>query len=76
MVTEPELDLDQRLYALLVYLAVSRRDADAIRTALETQTDPSEDIARILHEGRKNLAPAMMPGYRRQGKNPLRLRSQ
>jgi hypothetical protein len=69
-----ELDLDQRLSALLVYLATSGHDAHAIRTALETETDPSETIARILHEGRKNLAPAMMPGYRRAGRSDVKRR--
>jgi len=60
---------------MLVYLATSQRDVDRIRRALELETDPSETIARILYEGRKHLGPAMMPGYRRAGKNPLRLKA-
>lgn len=67
-----QLTLDQRLTAILVYLATSQRDADAIRHVLETQTDPSEDVSRILHEGRKRLAPAMMP-VNRSGQKNLRL---
>lgn len=66
------LTLDQRLTAILVYLATSQRDADAIRLVLETQTDPSESVSRILYEGRKHLAPAMMPVDRSGAKN-LRL---
>jgi hypothetical protein len=59
-----QLDLDQRLAAILVYLATSQGDKNAIRLALEIETDPSETIARILHEGRKYLSPAIMPDRR------------
>lgn len=64
-----ELELDHRLGAVLVYLATSQRDANAIRLALEIETDPSETIANILYEGRKYLAPAMMP-VRPAGRTP------
>ena len=67
MVDPATLPLEQRLGALLIYLATSARDKAAVQLALETDTDPSEPIARILHEGRKYLGPPMMPGYRRQG---------
>lgn len=69
-----DMTLDQRLGALLIYLATSQRDKAAIQLALEVSSDPSETIARVLHEGRKHLTPAMMPGYRRQGSIKSRLR--
>lgn len=73
MVDPASLPFAQRLGALLIYLATSDRDKAAVQLALEVQTDPSETIGRILHEGRKHLGPPMMPGYRRQGSIKSRL---
>jgi hypothetical protein len=75
MVDPASLPFEQRLGALLIYLATSDRDKAAVQLALELETDPSETIGRILHHGRKYLGPAMMPGYRRQGSIKNRLGS-
>jgi hypothetical protein len=68
-------ELDQRIASILVRLATTPRHASQIIHQLETNTDPSNEIALILYDSRKHLCPAMMPGYRRSGHNRRRLRA-
>ena len=66
--------LDQKIGMLLLRLATTQRDAERIALALETESDPSETIGKVLYKCRRHLGPAMMPGYRRSGTIKKRLR--
>ena len=64
---EHEIDLDDRIAALLTRLATSQRDAESVAFVMEFHHDPFDAVAATLRRGRQYMGPAMMPGYRRAG---------